>query len=63
MCVYTIMLIFVCILCYYVYSVKSSLELVFIVMQKPNSNKVFLSYLILALKIKVERSRQKQGAS
>jgi hypothetical protein len=35
-------LIFVCILCYYVYSVKSSWELVFIVMQKPNSNKVFL---------------------
>jgi hypothetical protein len=48
MCVYAIMLIFVCILCYYVYSVKSSRELVFIVIQKPNSNKVFLSYLILS---------------
>jgi hypothetical protein len=36
MCVYVIMLIFVCILCYYVYSVKSSWELVFIVIQKPN---------------------------
>ena len=48
MCVYVIMLIFVCILCYYVYSVKSSRELVFIVIQKPNSNKVFLSYLILS---------------
>jgi hypothetical protein len=47
MCVYPIMLMFVCILCYYVYSVKSSWELVFIVIQKPNSNKVFLSYLIL----------------
>ena len=46
MCVYVIMLIFVCILCYYVYSVKSSRKLVFIVIQKPNSNKVFLSYLI-----------------
>ena len=49
MCVYVIMLICVCILCYYVYSVKSSRELVFIVIQKPNSNKVFLSYLILIL--------------
>jgi hypothetical protein len=48
MCVYVIMLIFVCFLCYYVYSVKSSWELVFIVIQKPNSNKVFLSYLILS---------------
>ena len=38
----------VCILCFYVYSVKSSWELVFIVIQKPNSNKVFLSYLILS---------------
>ena len=47
MYVYAIMLIFVCILCYYVYSVKSSRKLVFIVIQKPNSNKVFLSYLIL----------------
>jgi hypothetical protein len=46
-CVYAIMLIFVCILGYYVYSVKSSRELVFIVILKPNSNKVFLSYLIL----------------
>ena len=46
MCVYVIMLIFLCILCYYVYSVKSFWELVFIVIQKPNSNKVFLSYLI-----------------
>ena len=46
MCVYVIMLICVCILCYNVYSVKSSWELVFIVIQKPNSNKVFLSYLI-----------------
>jgi hypothetical protein len=45
----SIMLIFVCILCYYVYLVKSSWELVFIVIQKPNSNKVFLSYLILFL--------------
>ena len=70
MCVYVIMLIFVCILCYYVYSVKTpetlclllyknswdlvfivyknSWDLVFIVIQKPNSNKVFLSYLILS---------------
>jgi hypothetical protein len=48
MCVYVIMLIFVCILCYHVYSVKSSRELVFIVIQKSNSNKVFLSYLILS---------------
>ena len=31
----------------YVYSVKSSWELVFIVIQKLNSNKVFLSYLII----------------
>ena len=46
MCVYVIMLIFVCILCYYIYSVKSSWELVFIIIQKPNSNKVFLSYLM-----------------
>ena len=44
MCVYVIMLIFLCILCYYVYSVKSSQELVFIVIQKPNSNKVFFFF-------------------
>jgi hypothetical protein len=47
MCVYAIMLIFVCVLCCYVYSVKSSSELGFIVTQKSNSNTVFLSYLIL----------------
>jgi hypothetical protein len=56
MCVYVIMLIFVCILCYYVYSVKSSREPVFIVIQKPNSNKVFLSYLILSPSLKISES-------
>ena len=49
MCVYSIMLIFVCVLSCYVYSVKSSRELGFIVTQNPNSNKVFLSsYLCFA---------------
>ena len=49
MCVYAIMLIFVCVLCCYVYSVKSAWELAFIATQNPNSNKVFLSsYLCFA---------------
>ena len=32
-----------------IYSVKSSRELVFIVIQKPNSNKAFLSYLTITV--------------
>ena len=47
MCVYAIMLICVCILCYYVYSVKSSRELVFIVYK--NRIQIKFSYLILFL--------------
>ena len=47
------MLIFVCVLSSYVYSVKSSRELGFIVTQKTNSNKVFLSYLILSYKVRL----------
>ena len=46
MCVYVIMLICVCILCYYVYSVKSSWELVFIVYK--NQIQIKFSYLILS---------------
>ena len=44
MCVFVIMLICVCILCYYVYSVKSSWELVFIVYK--NRTQIKFSYLI-----------------
>ena len=43
----------------YVYSVKSSGELVPIVIQKPNSNKVFLSYLILQVQSRAKSIRGK----
>ena len=46
MCVYAIMLIFVCILCYYVYSIKSSWELCLLLYK--NRIQIKFSHLILS---------------